>query len=629
MLVITSAALGICLIVCISGLILMYRHFRGTTEQLRQEEEAQKNRLRQQELLSVIAQSFISPEDMRPLIHNALAMTGLFFEVSRASLARFNRDANTLDFEYEWINGKHNPPSLLGQRIPFRPGKLPYDALITRGEVCLICGNIEEDSEMARLLGPWGMRAFMYVPVNIFGDFWGILSLDRSQKGPPWTEGDIHLTRLIAGAVTGLIIRANAEQELVAAKELAEDSSRAKSNFLSRMSHEMRTPMNAIIGMTAIALESQDKKKIDYCLDRINNATFYLLGLINDILDMSRIEEGKLELSSSEFDFEKMLKKVTGMVSLPIEEKKQRFTVRIEKGVPSRIIADEERLSQVLAKLLSNAAKFTPEQGTISLSVKKTAGRDNVCTLCFDVVDSGIGISGEQKKKLFELFEQGDGTMARRYGGTGLGLALSKSIIELMGGEIRVASEPGKGSAFTVEIAVEQGKTGAPGDTANAGEAGPNTGLPLPRDDSGGAQPFSGRIMLLAEDVEINREIIMSLLEDTGIRIECAVNGAEALRFFTRNPAKYDIILMDIHMPEMDGYEATSLIRASAAPEAKTVPIIAMTANVFQEDIDKCLEAGMNGHLGKPVDFEKLMAQLRKYLLRQNAPEMKKAPAEL
>jgi PAS domain S-box-containing protein len=525
------------------------------------------------------------------------------------------------------------------------------------------------------------------------------------------------------------------EKELITARDLAEQSNRAKSNFLSRMSHEMRTPMNAIIGMTMIARGTHDAEKLEYCLNKISDASLHLLGMINDILDMSKIDTGKMDLIYSEFDFEKMLKRVTGIMGFRIDEKMQNFIVRIERDVPSRIVADEQRLTQVLTNLLSNAVKFTLNDGYITLAVKKTGETEDMCTLRFDVIDSGIGISAEQQSGLFTIFEQADGTIARKFGGIGLGLAISKSIVELMGGEIWVESSPGKGSDFAFEVTVEKGKLPEAGvasrahwenlrilavddswemleyfkeyadvmkihcTTASSGEealalmeasspafniifvdwkmpgmngveltekirkkygrelvvvmisateweiiekdakkAGIDGFIPKPlfpsvltdtinkclnkfgveeTKQSPLQNIFKDRAILLAEDVEINQEIIISLLEDTGITIDCAQNGAEALWMFEQAPSKYGAILMDIHMPEMDGYEATRRIRASAAAEAKSIPIIAMTANVFKEDVTKCLEAGMNDHLGKPVDLEELMKRLQNYLLKK------------
>jgi PAS domain S-box-containing protein len=538
--------------------------------------------------------------------------------------------------------------------------------------------------------------------------------------------------------------RRQLERELIAAKEQAEQSNLAKSNFLSRMSHEMRTPMNAIIGMTAIARNSREPEKMEYCLSKITEASVHLLGVINDILDMSKIEAGKFELSYSDFDFEKMLLRVTNVMNFRIDEKKQNFTVRIDRDVPKNIIADEQRLAQVLTNLLSNACKFTPEEGTITLWVKKLSEREGLCALRLEVSDTGIGISREQQGRLFSLFEQADGSIARKYGGTGLGLAISKSIVELMGGEIWVESEPGTGSTFTFEITVQRGSstekrrlnagterkkirlfavddspevleyfrdfadsleiscfTASGGEEAlalierinreaaqeegvtivfadwrmpgmngieltqkikehfgadivvimisaaewetiedDARKAGVDGFLPKPlfpsqivdcinshlQNISAPAEAdtsqdehrdiFSGCTILLAEDVEINREIVITLLEDTGAVIECAENGIEAVRMFEAAPEKYQAVLMDIHMPEMDGYEATRRIRTLPGEAARQVPIIAMTANVFREDIEKCLAAGMNDHLSKPIEIEEVLKKLKRYLGR-------------
>jgi PAS domain S-box-containing protein len=531
------------------------------------------------------------------------------------------------------------------------------------------------------------------------------------------------------------------EKELISAKEQAEQSNLAKSTFLSRMSHEMRTPMNAIIGMTTIARSSGEKEKMAYCLSKINEASIHLLGVINDILDMSKIEAGKFELSYLEFDFEKMLLRVTNVMNFRIDEKRQNLVVRVDGDVPKSIIADEQRLAQVLTNLLSNAVKFTPEEGTITMAVKKIADKDIFSAIHVEVSDTGIGISPEQQKKLFSLFEQADGSVARKYGGTGLGLAISKSIVELMGGEIWVKSELGKGAAFAFEITVERGHsgggvffstktgwqklrilavddspevleyfkdfaktTGILCDVAGSGEealkrmeagdgkspfdfvfvdwrmpeingievtrrikekfgsqtvvimisatewetieaeakqAGADGFVPKPLFPSAltdcinnklGTQKtvaeekqeephynstiFAGLHILLVEDVEINREIVLTLLEETGVTIDCAENGLQALEQFTASPSKYSLILMDIHMPEMDGFEASRRIRAMDIPEAKTVTIMAMTANVFKEDIEKCLAAGMNDHLGKPIDIDELMLKLKHYLLK-------------
>jgi signal transduction histidine kinase/HAMP domain-containing protein len=393
--------------------------------------------------------------------------------------------------------------------------------------------------------------------------------------------------------------------ELLAAKEQAEQGSRSKSEFLSRMSHEMRTPMNAIIGMTGIAKNSDDPEKKEYCLDRIDDASRHLLGVINDVLDMSKIEADKFELSFTEFEFEHMLSNALNVVKFRIDERHQAFSSMIDPSIPSHIIGDEQRLTQVITNLLSNAVKFTPELGFIQCNARVISEENGVFTLQVEVVDSGIGIAKEQQSSLFRSFEQADGSIARRYGGTGLGLAISKRIVQLMGGDIWVESEVGKGSTFLFTFNAEKGYDTMPGALAEQpGDADANDVVYL----------LEGKTALLAEDIEINREIIMAMLEDTKLAIDCAKDGQEAFDAFMLDPGRYDIIFMDMQMPEVDGLEATRRIRASGAPEGTLVPIIAMTANVFREDVEQCLEAGMNDHIGKPIDFEELMIKIKKYL---------------
>lgn len=394
--------------------------------------------------------------------------------------------------------------------------------------------------------------------------------------------------------------------ELLEAKELAEENSKAKSDFLSRMSHEMRTPMNAIIGMTGIAKEATDIERKDYCLDKIDSASTHLLGVINDVLDISKIEAGKFELSDTEFDLEKMLIKITNVVNFRMEEKGQRFTIKVDDDVPQVIAADEQRLSQVITNLIGNSVKFTPDDGAISLFVRNLGYEDGLYTIQFEVKDTGIGISDEQQKKLFTSFEQGDGSVSRKYGGTGLGLAISKHIVEMMGGQVWVESILDEGSQFFFNIRIQAVHTNLP--HQEYVDANPDDSAPLDELES-----FEGKRILLAEDVDINREVLMALLEPVNIQIDCAEDGAVAYRMFKDYP-DYDMILMDIHMPEVDGYTATRMIRELPDLRAKTVPIVAMTANVFREDIERCMAAGMNAHVGKPIDVEHLMIQLRRYL---------------
>jgi CheY-like chemotaxis protein/two-component sensor histidine kinase len=365
--------------------------------------------------------------------------------------------------------------------------------------------------------------------------------------------------------------------------------------------------------MTAIATNSTDDIRKNYCLSRISGASTHLLGIINDILDMSKIEEGKLDLSCTEFEFAAMLQRVTNIFEFRLREKDQVFVVDMDPLIPPFIISDEQRLAQVITNLLGNAIKFTPNRGRISIAVKRVDDgmeADN-CILELRINDTGIGISKEQQSNLFKPFTQVDSSISRKFGGTGLGLVISKKIVEMMKGDIRIESILGEGSAFIFTIKAELPKQDSK-DSAAEHQAAAKT---LDLNSLNQTEGFSGKTILLAEDVEVNREIVITVLSDYQLEITEAENGKEAFDKFAASPEKFDLIFMDIHMPGMDGYESTKLIRSLDHPYAKTVPIIAMTANVFKEDIAQCLAAGMNGHIGKPLDFGEVVGVLKMHLI--------------
>jgi len=416
---------------------------------------------------------------------------------------------------------------------------------------------------------------------------------------------EIHFTPMYSkdGAFQGAFILFHDMTEIMLAKIRTEQASMAKTNFLASMSHEIRTPLNAIIGMTTIAATSPEPERKDYCLTKISSASTHLLGIINDILDMSKIEEGKFELSCTEFNYSSMLNQVLSIYEFRIKEKNQKLTVNTDPLIPTYIITDEQRLSQIITNLISNALKFTPDGGRISLDSKLLDLSENACTLEIKVTDTGIGIAKEEQGKLFQSFVQVDSGISRRFGGTGLGLAITKKITEMMQGDIRIESELGKGAAFIVTVKADLKKQ----DAALAQSDSAETSM-------ASAEDFKGKQILLVEDVEINREIVIALLEDFKIEITEAEDGQEAIDKFAATPEKFDLIFMDIHMPGVDGYESTRLIRALDHPKAKNIPIIAMTANVFKEDVERCLAAGMDGHLGKPLDFNDVVKVLNKYL---------------
>jgi len=389
---------------------------------------------------------------------------------------------------------------------------------------------------------------------------------------------------------------------LVELKDLAEQSSKSKGAFLANMSHEIRTPINAITGMAAIARSTDDPVRVANCLDKIDAASRQLLGIINDILDVSKIEANKMELAADPFELRVLVYNVRSIIAIRAEEKHQNLTVAIADDVPNVVIGDDMRLSQILLNLLSNAIKFTQDAGDVSLTINRVHTNGDTHMLEARVTDNGIGITEEQQKRLFRSFEQAEKGTSKRFGGSGLGLIISKSIAILMGGDITLESEPGQGSTFSVRFEVREG-----------------TESMLKKAQCPSSYNFEGCTALLVEDIDINREIVMTLLESSGIALDYAENGHSAVEMFNADPERYDIIFMDIHMPVMDGYEATKAIRTSGKPNAEEVMILAMTANAFVEDVARCREVGMNDHIAKPINVELLLEKTARLITERTA----------
>jgi len=623
--------------------------------------------------------------------------------------------------QFERINGWYgDTPSSIAIY-----GEWPDDwvAELMKGERLLINPQTDKPG-----LFPDAVTTIFIVPIHIRGEFWGFVDAVSIESKAFFDEEASLLEATGILLITGILER-ELHGTLIRAREDALAGTRAKSDFLSRMSHEIRTPMNAIIGMTHMGTNASEIERKDYCLEKISSASEHLLGVINDILDMSKIEADKFELSSIWFGFEKMLQSVANVIAFRMEEKKLRFSVTIDPRIPSQLEADDQRLAQVVTNLLGNAVKFTPEGGRVRLDVILEDRTEDWHTIRIEVADSGIGISDEAKGRLFQSFEQAESGTSRKFGGTGLGLAISKRIMELMGGSIRVESTLGEGATFIVTfkargrrdeethrhwqstprvLAVDDDsdtrlffttiaeRFGFHCDTAadeaealalmkknavydvcfvdyrlsetngillsqtlarmqnpspeivlisgmdrseieeECRAAGITRFLSKPlfasylidyinekmKVDEGftvgqqeaDAVTFTGRRVLLAEDVDVNREIFCAMLEETGLEIDIAENGLVAVEKFTARPHAYDLILMDVQMPEMDGFEATRAIRAASVPRAGTIPIIAMTANVFREDVEQCHASGMNDHIGKPINYNEMIHTLRRYM---------------
>ena len=633
---------------------------------------------------------------------------------------------------YEWSEGAMPQQGTdITLNVPYKENLPGWEEKLSNGECINSLTRNMSKKEQERFL-PQDILSILIVPVFLRGEFWGFVGFNDCHRERLFTANEESILRSASLLIANALLRNEMTQELASALEVSRAASRSKSNFLSNMSHEIRTPINAIVGMTMIGKSASDSEKKNYAFEKIEVASSHLLGVINDVLDMSKIEANKFDLSNIEFDFERMLQKVVNVIVFRVNEKAQKLSVNLDPKIPQRMIGDDQRLAQVIANLLSNAVKFTPESGSIMLQLYLAGEEDGLCTIQVDVTDTGIGISPEHQEKLFASFEQAESSTSRRFGGTGLGLAISKQIVELMDGEIWVKSEFGEGSTFsftaklrrasivsgtlspitiknvrmlvaddeweTLEFfrtfaqrmgvacdttessreALEMFKPGDKYDILFLDWAMPEMdGIELTREiraisakepaiimisaydwltieqdarDAGVdgflSKPlFSSDVMdcincyigvksiskptvstdeplvsfekyriLLAEDLDINQEIVLALLEPTQIGIDCVSNGADAVQAFSASPERYDIIFMDIQMPEMDGLTAARLIRKLNIPKAREIPIIAMTANVFKEDVEECLGAGMNEHIGKPIDIDDMLAKLKKYL---------------
>ena len=394
------------------------------------------------------------------------------------------------------------------------------------------------------------------------------------------------------------------QQVLRDAIDTANATSKAKSDFLSSMSHDIRTPMNGIIGMTAIATAHlDDRERVEDCLKKISEASSHLLSLINEVLDMNKIESGKVELNEENFNLSELVDTLLAMTKAQLENHHHTLKLDVADVVHENVIGDSHRIQQVFVNLMSNAIKYTPDGGTISLTVaERPTNAHGVACYEFVFEDNGIGMTEDFQKHLFEPFTRANDKKTAAIQGTGLGMTITQSLVRMMGGDIQVKSRPGEGSRFAVTIYLKFL------DVQNA-EAHKEDPLKNLED-----LKFEGKRILLVEDHPVNAEIAKNVLQMTGLEVEWVMDGEAAVeRMAGSNEGEFDLVFMDIQMPNMDGYQATAAIRAMTT-YARRIPIVAMTANAFADDIRKAKEVGMNDHISKPIDFKELAKILQKWI---------------
>ncbi len=450
------------------------------------------------------------------------------------------------------------------------------------------------DAGDRELLAQRDAGSLLLVPVFVDGRFWGAISCEDVRRDRTWTPEDHEALGAAAHMIGAAISAEAARRQLIEAKRAAEAAARAKGEFLATMSHEIRTPLNAVIGLSELAVETDDPaERLNY-LRIVRTSAHALLALINDILDFSRIEAGRVEMETLDFDVRRWAGDVASAFTPQAQAKGLALTFHLDEDVPRMVKGDPGRLRQVAVNLLGNAIKFTP-RGAVSFRIGVEAQDTRGLTLRFEVQDTGIGIERDKQDAIWEAFSQADSTTTRRFGGSGLGLAISQRLVRMMGGRIWLASRVGEGSTFVFTARVDHSATDEEHDS------GPVTGV------------VPGRLrVLVAEDNEVNQLLARRLLEREGHTVDCVASGDAAVE--ACRGGAYDLVLMDMQMPEMDGLEATRAIRATEALTGDHVPIVAMTANALPGDRERCLAAGMDGYVAKPIKVKELFGTIDRVL---------------
>lgn len=565
-------------------------------------------------------------EDIPSAIQGMLVAIGRFVDAQRAYI--FEDKGTHYSNTFEWCAPGIHPEKDNLQEVSQDVISVWTDVLI-HGE-CIIISEVEDIKEehpaIYDILKPQKISNVVEAPIMVDNHLIGFLGVDNS---PVKTSKQVAETLQILGTFIAITLK-NQEGRLESleqantaltetnaalrvAYETANQANAAKTNFLSKMSHDIRTPMNGIMGMTTIAIAHiDDKERVLDCLGKISSSSRHLLALINDVLDMSQIESGKTTLSKEEFNLSNLIDTSLDMIRPQIAERHHHLNIRSMNIIHSHVIGDSLRIRQVFLNILGNAIKYTPDSGILSISIseKPSAKKRHGCYE-FIFEDNGIGMSEEFLTKIFQPFEREKDEHATNVQGTGLGMAITKNIVEMMHGDIKVESNPGEGTRFIITIFLElQDLNNVPTPIGEGSFTKPQDQLAdLAKAD------YSDKRVLIVDDNELNLEIASEILGMSGIQIETAENGKLAVDMVADHPDDYyDIIFMDIRMPIMNGYEAASAIRALDRSYTRHLPIIGLSANAFAEDVAMSRNAGMNAHISKPLDIDQLSMTLKNCL---------------
>lgn len=551
---------------------------------------------KQLEILSEIAIELNSTECFEKRINNTLATIGRHTGVSRVYIFEDATEGLVSNNTFEWCNSGIEPQMNQLQEVPYEI--IPSWKVILLEKGLIYSENISElPQDIRYILEPQGIISIVVYPLFKNGRYFGFVGFDECAKTRKWERSELELIKTISGIIANTFGRRDVENELVIARENAERASLVKAQFLSTMSHEIRTPMNAVIGLSHLLLQDNPSPEQVQNLKILKFSAENLLGIINDILDYSKIESGKIILEEEDIVVRDMVEGLLYSFSYKTIEKGIALKSKIDEEVPEVILTDQLRLAQVLNNLVSNAVKFT-NKGSIILEIKNRKKHSSYDELEFCVKDTGIGIPESVHESIFEEFTQADSKTTRLYGGTGLGLAITKRLLKLFDSKIELWSKPGEGSRFSFILKV---KTGLRKIEKKINYA-----------DITDFTLLTGKQILVVEDNKINQIIVRKFLLQWGTQIDIAENGQEALDKLEQKP--FDLILMDLQMPVMDGYEATTRIKNTASTYQKT-PIIALSASAMLQIRDRALKIGMNDFVTKPFNPNELYVKMVKQIL--------------